>query len=162
MTEFLFTKDALSKEEKYEFLLKQIPSLISDEYNLISNLANLSAAIKQSFESFSWVGFYLFDGRKLYVGPFQGKVACTIIDIGKGVCGKAAEVKETIIVPDVSKFSGHIYCDPDSKSEIVIPLINANDLHGVLDIDSCVLNNFDEVDKKYLELICKFLCENIF
>lgn len=162
MAVILKTDHNLSDEEKYFLLSKQITSLIIREDNLISNLANVTAALKQTFEKMSWVGFYLYDGEKLYLGPFQGKVACTKIEIGKGVCGKAAELKETLIVPDVHKFPGHIFCDPDSMSEIVVPLIKSNKLIGVLDIDSTYLNSFNEKDKIYLEQICNFITEEIF
>ncbi len=162
MAEILKTDHNLSDEEKYFLLSKQIASLINREDNIISNLANVTAALKQTFEKISWVGFYLYDGEKLYLGPFQGKVACTKIEIGKGVCGKAAELKETLIVPDVNKFPGHIFCDPDSMSEIVVPLIKSNKLIGVLDVDSTHLNSFNEKDKIYLEQICNFITEEIF
>uniref|UniRef100_A0A832G687 GAF domain-containing protein n=1 Tax=Ignavibacterium album TaxID=591197 RepID=A0A832G687_9BACT len=153
-------KDALLSEQ-YELLIKQLKSLLSNQERLITNLANLTAAIKQTFDKVSWVGFYLFDGELLYLGPFQGKVACTTIKLGKGVCGTAAERGETIVVPDVNKFPGHIFCDPDSKSEIVIPMFKNNKLIGVLDLDSDSYNSFDETDKKYLEEIVKFLTEEI-
>jgi GAF domain-containing protein len=153
-------KDALLSEQ-YELLIKQLKSLLSNQERLITNLANLTAAIKQTFDKVSWVGFYLFDGELLYLGPFQGKVACTTIKLGKGVCGTAAEKGEPIIVPDVNKFPGHIFCDPDSKSEIVIPMFKKNKLIGVLDLDSDSYNSFDETDKKYLEEIVKFLTEEI-
>lgn len=132
------------------------------EDNLISNLSNFTAIIKDTFDKISWVGFYLFNGEKLYLGPFQGKVACTNIEIGKGVCGTAARKRETIIVADVDMFPGHIACDSSSKSEIVIPLIQTGKLLGVLDIDSYELNSFGIIDKNYLEEICKFLCDEIF
>ena len=152
----------LAEEEKYRLLVSQVKSLLLREDNLISNLSNFTAAVKDTFEKVSWVGFYLFDGNKLYLGPFQGKVACTNIEIGKGVCGTSALKQETIIVPDVNKFPGHIFCDGNSKSEIVVPLIMNNKLLGVLDLDSHEYNSFKEVDKEYLEEICKFLCEEIF
>ncbi|MBP1683207.1 MAG: hypothetical protein H6Q27_771 [Ignavibacteriaceae bacterium] len=152
----------LAEEEKYRLLISQVKSLLVGEDNLISNLSNLTAVLKDTFEKVSWVGFYLFDGNKLYLGPFQGKVACTNIEIGKGVCGTSALKRETIIVPDVNKFPGHIFCDGNSKSEIVVPLIKNKKLLGVLDLDSHEYNSFKEVDKKYLEEICKFLCEEIF
>jgi GAF domain-containing protein len=136
--------------------------LLNKNDNKLSNLSNFTAALKQTFDKINWVGFYLFDGEKLYLGPFQGKVACTQIELGKGVCGSAASSLRTIIVPDVNKFSGHIVCDSDSKSEIVIPLIKNDKLLGVLDIDSASLNSFDKTDKKYLEYICNFLTEEIF
>lgn len=152
----------LVEEEKYRLLVSQVKSLLVREDNLISNLSNFTAAVKDTFEKVSWVGFYLFDGDKLYLGPFQGKVACTNIQIGKGVCGTSAYKRETIVVPDVNKFPGHIFCDGNSKSEIVVPLIKNNKLLGVLDLDSHEYNSFKESDKEYLEEICKFLCEEIF
>jgi len=129
---------------------------------LLSNLSNFTAALKQTFEKISWVGFYLYDGEKLYLGPFQGKVACTKIELGKGVCGTSALKKETIIVRDVNAFPGHIACDDGSNSEIVVPILKENELIGVLDLDSYHLNAFDETDKKYLEELTKFLAEKIF
>ena len=162
MNETILVDKNLSLVEKYESLIPQIKSLLSPSDNIITNLANCTAALKQAFEKISWVGFYIFDGKKLYLGPFQGKVACNIIQIGNGVCGTAAERKETIIVSDVSQFPGHIYCDPDSKSEIVVPIFKKdNSLFGVLDLDSYEYNSFNETDKKYLEEICKFLTEEI-
>lgn len=162
MSEEIRIDKHLSEEEKYRLLVSQVKSLLSKEDNLISNLSNLTAAIKDTFDKVSWVGFYLFDGDKLYLGPFQGKVACTNIEIGKGVCGTSAVKRETIIVPDVNKFPGHIFCDSNSKSEIVIPLVKNNKLLGVLDLDSHEYNFFGDIDKNYLEEICKFLCEEIF
>jgi len=156
----LFNKaeTGLSLEEQYKNLIPQLKSLLSPSDELVSNLANCAAALKQTFEKISWVGFYLYNGKELYLGPFQGKIACTTIKIGKGVCGTAAEKRKTLIVPDVSKFPEHIYCDPDSKSEIVVPLVKRNgNLFGVLDLDSTELNSFNETDKKYLEEICNFL-----
>jgi GAF domain-containing protein len=161
MSEELVIDKSITKEQKYSLLLKQLESLLSKEENLLSNLSNLTAALKESFDKINWVGFYLFDGSKLYLGPFQGKVACTKIEIGKGVCGKSAEKKETLIVADVDKFAGHIACDSDSKSEIVIPIIKGGDLFGVLDVDSYNLNAFNDTDKFYLEEICNFLSEEI-
>ena len=152
----------LAEEEKYRLLISQVKSLLVREDNLISNLSNFTAAVKDTFEKVSWVGFYLFDGQKLFLGPFQGKVACTNIEIGKGVCGTSAVKRETVIVPDVDKFPGHIACDSNSKSEIVIPLLQNSRLLGVLDLDSHDYNSFGKTDKEYLEEICKFLCEEIF
>lgn len=162
MAESLIIDPLHPTKEKYNLLIKQLDSLVLKNDNQISSLANCCAVLKQSFSKISWVGFYLYDGTKLYLGPFQGKVACTNIEIGKGVCGKAFELKQTIIVPDVSKFPGHIVCDSDSKSEIVIPLIKGDKLFGVLDLDSADYNSFDEMDKHYLEQICQFLVERIF
>ena len=162
MAETLIVNKELSVEEQYKGLIPQIKNLLSPADELISNLSNCAAALKQSFDKISWVGFYLFNGDFLYVGPFQGKVACTTIKPGKGVCGTAAVKKETVIVPDVSKFPGHIYCDADSQSEIVVPILKKDgSLFGVLDLDSNKLNSFNETDKKFLEEICKFLTEEI-
>ncbi|KAB2845186.1 MAG: GAF domain-containing protein, partial [Ignavibacterium sp.] len=129
--------------------------------HLITNLANLTAALKQTFSKISWVGFYLFDGEKLFLGPFQGKVACTEIKIGSGVCGTAAQKKQTIIVSDVNKFDGHIACDVDSKSEIVVPVFKDGKLFGVLDLDSTDFDSFNETDKKYLEELSDYLSKEI-
>lgn len=161
MPETISVNNELSLDEKYQLLGKQIHSLLNSEENIISNLANFTAALKQTFDKISWVGFYMFDGKKLYLGPFQGKVACTVIEPGRGVCGTAADMKQSIIVEDVTKFEGHIACDIDSKSEIVIPLIKDNELFGVLDVDSYTLNAFSEIDKKYLEDYCSFLISEI-
>lgn len=162
MTELIVSESNSTTDEKYKIFIQQLSSLVLKEDNLISNLANVTAAFKQTFDKISWAGFYLYDGKKLYLGPFQGKVACTNIEIGKGVCGQAAKFRKTIIVPDVHQFPGHIFCDVDSKSEIVIPLIKENKLLGVLDLDSTEFNSFNEEDKFYLEKICKFLTEEIF
>lgn len=162
LKEIVITEDINSLEEKYKLLIKQIKELLDRNDHELSNLSNLTSALKQTFNKISWVGFYLYDKEKLYLGPFQGKVACTTIEIGKGVCGTAAAKKETIVVPDVDKFSGHITCDSDSKSEIVLPIINKDgELFGVLDLDSSEYNSFNETDKIYLEEICKFLIEEI-
>ncbi len=161
MSENLFIEKSLPKEEKYILLLPQIENLISAEDSLISNLANFTAAIKQTFDDVSWVGFYLLKENILHLGPFQGKIACTQIKIGSGVCGNSASKKETIIVPDVDKFPGHIACDSESKSEIVIPVIQNENLIGVLDLDSTNYNTFDEIDKKYLEEFCNILVKKL-
>lgn len=161
MSENLLIDKNASLEEQYLLVIKQVKSLLSKNDNILSNLANLTAALKQSFDKISWVGFYLFDGNKLYLGPFQGKVACTEIKIGSGVCGTAAHKRETIIVDDVDKFPGHIACDADSRSEIVLPIIKNGELYGVLDLDSNDYNSFDVVDKKFLEEIVNFLSKEI-
>ena len=150
-----------STEDKYKLLIKQLKILLNKKDNFFSNLSNLTAALKQSFDKISWIGFYLFDGNKLYLGPFQGNVACSEIELGEGVCGTSAEKRESIIVPDIDKFPGHIVCDTGSLSEIVIPVIKDDELFGVLDIDSYKYNSFDETDKKYLEEICAFLSKEI-
>ena len=141
-----------SKEEQYISLLPQVEALLFGEKDLIANLANISAALKQQF-SFFWIGFYLVKNDELVLGPFQGPVACTRIKMGRGVCGKAWESGEIIIVPDVEKFPGHIACSSFSKSEIVIPLKKNGQVIGVLDVDSELLDHFDEVDGRYLQLI---------
>jgi GAF domain-containing protein len=161
MSKSLRISSSVSLEEQYNLLVKQVKSLLNKDDNVITNLANLSAALKQTFNKISWVGFYLFDGKKLYLGPFQGKVACTEIKIGDGVCGTSAKKRETIIVPDVDKFPGHIACDVESRSEIVVPIFKDEQLFGVLDIDSNDYNSFNDVDKKYLEEIIIFLIKEI-
>ena len=157
MTHLISCPETLSKEEKYLCLLPQIQSLVVNEANLIANLANTSAALKQAFD-FLWVGFYLVHENELVLGPFQGPVACTRIKYGKGVCGTAWKEAKTIVVPDVEQFPGHIACSSESKSEIVLPLYNqSNEIIGVLDIDSDCLNTFDEIDALYLEKILSLL-----
>jgi GAF domain-containing protein len=138
--------------EIYQSLLPQIRALIEDEEDRIANMANIAAALKQTF-GFFWVGFYLVKGNELVLGPFQGPVACTRIPFGKGVCGTAWKERRTIIVPDVNQFPGHIACNSESKSEIVVPLFVNGEIIGVLDIDSNRLNAFDETDATYLEKI---------
>lgn len=161
MAETISIDKNLNLEEQYTLLSRQIKSLLDKNDNRLSNLSNFTAALKQTFEKISWAGFYLFNGESLYLGPFQGKVACTKIELGKGVCGSAAKNLETLVVPDVNKFPGHIVCDADSKSEIVIPLLKDKNLFGVLDIDSSSYDSFGEIDKNYLEEICNFLSEEI-
>ncbi len=140
-----------SKTEQYEALLPQILAIVEGEPNLTANLANVAAALKEQF-GWLWVGFYLVDKEdELVLGPFQGPVACTRIRKGKGVCGTAWQREETIIVPDVEKFPGHIACSSASKSEIVVPIIKKDTVVGVLDVDSAELNSFDETDKIFLE-----------
>ncbi len=144
------------KEEKYRSLLPQITALLQGESDLIANLANISAALKEQFD-FLWVGFYLVKDVELVLGPFQGPVACTRIALSKGVCGSAWKQQETIIVPDVEEFPGHIACSSASRSEIVIPIFEKGDVIGVLDVDSSSLNAFDETDNKYLSEIINLL-----
>lgn len=155
--------NAATKDELYRQLLPQIYSLVEDEPNPIANMANVVAALKQTFPYYSWVGFYLFDaGRnELVLGPFQGKIACTRIAVGKGVCGTSYKEQETIIVPDVNQFPGHIFCDGDSRSEIVVPIIHHNAVIGVLDVDSHEFNSFDGTDQLYLEQMIKHITERI-
>ncbi len=161
MSESLIINNDASIDEQYQLLVKQIKSLLRKEDNLITNLSNFTAALKQTFNKISWVGFYLFDGTKLYLGPFQGKVACTEIQIGSGVCGTSAQKRETIIVTDVDKFPGHIACDVESRSEIVVPIFKGDKLFGVLDLDSTDYNSFNETDKKHLEELVSFLSKEI-
>ena len=141
-----------TKEEQYQTLLPQIKALITGEPDLIANLANISAALKEQF-GWLWVGFYLVKNEELVLGPFQGPVACTRIKKGRGVCGAAWAQATTLVVADVEKFPGHIACSSLSKSEIVIPIIVNNEVTGVLDVDSILLSDFNETDKKYLEEI---------
>lgn len=146
-----------TKEEKYRALLPQIKGLLAGEDDLIANLANVCAALKETF-GFFWVGFYLVKGDELVLGPFQGPVACTRIRRGRGVCGMAWAEAGTLVVPDVDVFPGHIACSSRSRSEIVIPLVRAEGgVWGVLDIDSDELNGFDETDVRYLEELCGWL-----
>lgn len=145
-----------TKEEVYRSLIPQIKGLLEGETDTIANLANVAAALKEQFKWF-WVGFYLVKNEELVLGPFQGPVACTRIRKGRGVCGTAWAKAETIIVPDVEKFPGHIACSSLSRSEIVIPLFSNDEVTGVLDVDSELLDQFDETDKRYLEEIVGLL-----
>lgn len=145
-----------SKEEKYTELLPQIESLLSGETDLIANLANVAAALKQVF-GFFWVGFYLVKEDELVLGPFQGTIACTRIKFGRGVCGTAWEEAKTIVVEDVNQFPGHIACDAASQSEIVVSIMKDGAVVAVLDVDSDELAQFDDTDARYLERIVKLL-----
>ena len=141
-----------SKTEQYEALIPQINALINGEPDLVANLANIAGALTEQFGWF-WVGFYLVKGDQLVLGPFQGPVACTRINKGRGVCGTSWAKAETLIVPDVEKFPGHIACSSLSKSEIVVPLLKDGTVWGVLDVDSEQLGQFDETDRQFLEKI---------
>ena len=156
MAESLIVNASLSKEEKYKALLPQIEALISVESDTTANLANVTAALKESMNYF-WVGFYIESGSDLVLGPFQGPVACTRIPYSKGVCGKSYREAQTILVPDVEQFPGHIACSSASKSEIVVPILKEGKVVAVLDVDSDRLNDFDEIDKIYLERLAEFL-----
>lgn len=156
MQEELFISKSKNKEEKYKSLLPQIEVLISDEKDFIANLANITAALKEGMDFF-WVGFYIVKDEELVLGPFQGPIACTRIRTGKGVCGTAWTKKKTIVVPDVNKFPGHIFCSSDSKSEIVVPGFKDGEVFFVLDVDSSQFNDFDETDIKYLERLIKYI-----
>jgi len=145
-----------TKEEQYESLIPQIKGLLTGEPDLIANLANVAAALKEQFGWF-WVGFYLVKDNELVLGPFQGPVACTRIRKGRGVCGVSWAEERTLIVPDVEKFPGHIACSSLSKSEIVVPVFKNGEVMGVLDVDSAYLDSFDETDQQYLEKIVGLL-----
>lgn len=149
-----------TKEEQYESLLPQIKALLEGEQDLVANLANVAAALKEQF-GWLWVGFYLVKNNELVLGPFQGPVACTRIKKGKGVCGTSWSKAETLIIPDVEKFPAHIACSSLSRSEIVVPIIRNNEVIGVLDVDSTELNQYDTIDKFYLEQIVDLIEINI-
>lgn len=157
MAEEIFIQGT-TRKEIYQSLFPQIESLLASEINLIANLANVTAALKEVF-GFFWVGFYLLEADELVLGPFQGPVACTRIHKGKGVCGTAWETKHTQLVPDVNQFSGHIACNASSKSEIVIPIFKNDTFVAVLDIDSDKINDFSDVDAKELEKICHLIAQ---
>ena len=145
-----------TKEEQYESLLPQIKALLEGEPDLIANLANITGALKEQF-NWLWVGFYLVKNDELVLGPFQGPVACTRIKKGKGVCGASWAKAQTLIVPDVEKFPGHIACSSLSRSEIVVPIIRNNKVIGVLDVDSIEPDQYDNIDQDYLEQIIELI-----
>lgn len=155
MAEDLYITEG-TKETQYESLLPQVEALLRGEQDLIASLANVAAALKTQF-NFFWVGFYLVKNNELVLGPFQGPVACTRIQRGKGVCGTAWLDNCVLIVPDVDQFPGHIACSSASRSEIVIPIKQDGEILGVLDIDSERLNNFDKTDQQYLEKLLRLL-----
>lgn len=159
MAEDLHVIKNASKKEQYESLLPQIKALVEGETDVVANMANIAAALKQAF-SFFWVGFYVVKNNQLLLAPFQGPVACTRIAYGKGVCGAAWQQAQTIIVPDVEAFPGHIACSSLSKSEIVVPILNGQNVVAVLDVDSDTLNSFDEIDRYYLNEVVKLLSYN--
>lgn len=146
----------VSREEQYQNLLPQVKALLNSETDTIANMANVSAVLKEAFH-FLWVGFYIVKKDELVLGPFQGKVACTRIKYSKGVCGTAWKEERVVIVPDVNTFAGHIACDADSRSEIVVPIYQNNKLVAILDVDSEKENNFTETDAKYLEQIVQLI-----
>lgn len=160
MAETLFIPNAATKAEKYQAVIPQIEALITDEPDLYANLANISAALREAF-GFFWVGFYLVKNEQLVLGPFQGLIACTRINFGKGVCGTAWKEAKTQLVPDVDAFPGHIACSSASKSEIVVPVFKGNEVAMVLDVDSDQLADFDEMDQKYLEELMGILGNNL-
>jgi len=156
MAEDLNITTSTDKTEQYTTLIPQIEALLFGEPDLVANLANVAAALKEQFKWF-WVGFYLVKNNELVLGPFQGPVACTRIGLGKGVCGAAWQQAKTLIVPDVEAFPGHIACSSLSQSEIVVPVFHDEEVVAVLDVDSELLDQFDETDALYLEQIVKLL-----
>jgi L-methionine (R)-S-oxide reductase len=150
----------LSKVDLYRALREQLAALFVGERNGLANAANMSALLYEALPDLNWAGFYFLQGPELVLGPFQGKVACVRIALGRGVCGAAAERRETVIVPDVSAFPGHIACDVASRSEIVVPLIHHGQLKGVLDLDSSQLNRFDLDDSRGLEAAADLLLDS--
>lgn len=151
------------RKKDYELVIQQLDALLTGESNHVANLANAAAILQQYLNDINWVGFYVTDktNNELVLGPFQGLPACIRIPFGRGVCGTAAETKETQVVPNVDEFPGHIACDSASRSEIVIPLVINGETYGVLDIDSPSLNRFDTVDQQYLEKFCAVLIKHL-
>ena len=160
MAEDLMVATNASKKEKYTSLLPQIEALISGETDTGANQANIIAALWQTFRFF-WVGIYWVKDNQLVLSHFQGPIACTRIAKGKGVCGAAWQQAQSLLVPDVDAFPGHIACSSDSKSEVVIPIFKNNEVIGVLDVDSDQLNDFDQDDVNYLEQVAKLLAQNV-
>ncbi|MFK7973099.1 MAG: GAF domain-containing protein [Bacteroidia bacterium] len=156
MAESLLLSPTATKAERYQELIPQIKALIEDEQDLVANMANISAVLKMAFDFF-WVGFYIQKDGELVLGPFQGPLACTRIAFDRGVCGAAAKTQQSILVPDVEKFPGHIACSSASRSEVVIPLVTDGTTRFVLDVDSDRFNDFDQDDVKGLEAIVDLL-----
>lgn len=156
MAEDLTITASTDKAEQYQSLIPQIRALVEGESDLVANLANICAALKEQFKWF-WIGFYLLKDNELVLGPFQGPVACTRIASGKGVCGTAWKQEKTLIVPNVDEFPGHIACSSLSQSEIVVPVFHDGKVIAVLDADSEALNHFDNMDARYLEQIVKLV-----
>lgn len=156
MAETLFLPQSGTKEEIYQALLPQVEALITGEQDLVANLANIAAALREAF-GFFWVGFYVVQSQELVLGPFQGPIACTRIAYGRGVCGTAWKEQKTQLVPDVEAFPGHIACSSASKSEIVVPAFHKGEVFLVLDVDSDKLDDFDSVDQRYLEALMGLL-----
>ena len=156
MAEELVIATSADKAERYKTLIPQIESLVAGETDFVANLSNIAAALKQTMDFF-WVGFYLVKENQLVLGPFQGPIACTRINFGKGVCGTSWKEKKTILVPDVEEFPGHIACNSASKSEIVLPAFKNNEVTLVLDVDSDKLNDFDETDREALEKVMRIV-----
>lgn len=152
---------ATGKPELYGELLTQARGLLHDEHDLVANAANFSALLYHGLPDLNWVGFYFMRDGELLVGPFQGKPACVHIALGKGVCGTAAKTRQTQLVPDVNQFPGHIFCDGDSLSELVVPLIKDGKVLGVLDLDSPKLARFDQEDKQGLEALAQLFLQSL-
>ena len=151
------------REEQYKQLVRQLQALLEGEHAYMSVLANTAAALHDTFgERFFWVGFYMVSEGELVLGPFQGPVACMHIARGKGVCGTCWEQEQTIVVPDVEQFRGHIACSSESRSEIVVPIKNRGEVKGVVDIDSRSLNAFDAIDARYLEQIADIVARQLY
>lgn len=160
MAESVLVDEILSKEEKYQALLPQIKALTEGETDLTANLANITSALKYGM-NFFWIGFYMVKENQLVLGTFQGTVACTRIAFDKGVCGACYREQKTLIVPDVEKFEGHIACSSLSRSEIVVPILKDGKVVMVLDVDSTELNDYDEIDKKYLEEVADWISSKL-
>ena len=156
---FIELEKGNTKKENYEILVSNLEYFLVKEDTFITSLSNLSAYLNYFLDEINWVGFYLFDGEKLYLGPFQGLPACTEIKIGVGVCGNSAKDRKTYLVKDVHAFEGHIACDGATNSEIVVPIIKDDILIGVLDIDSPIHGRFDETDQLYLEKVINKLVD---
>ena len=147
------------KQSRYQILNEELSFLLEGETNVLANLSNASALLKSRFPNTVFAGFYLFDGEKLILGPFQGGVSCIRIALGKGVCGEAAEFQETVLVGDVTTYPNYISCDSRAKSEIVVPMIKNGQLLGVLDLDSSEIDDYDAMDRDYLEQFVAILLE---
>lgn len=147
------------KESLYQIINEQLSYLLEGEPNVLANLSNASALLKTSFPNTVFAGFYLFDGNELILGPFQGGVSCVRIALGKGVCGESAASRQTVIVGDVKTYPNYISCDSSARSEIVVPMVKEGHLLGVLDLDSSLVDDYDELDQKYLEEFVAILLE---
>ena len=150
-----------SEQHNFQLLVSQVSSITTGETDMIANMANISSLLFNKLDDINWAGFYLFKDSQLVLGPFQGNPACIRIDIGKGVCGKVAETRQILIVDDVHKFTGHIACDSESNSEIVLPIVKNDVLIGVLDLDSPIFSRFTASDAEYLSKIVDILLETI-
>lgn len=156
MAEELLISSSANKKERYEILIPQVQALVAGEPDFVANLANIAAALKQTM-NFFWVGFYIVKNDQLVLGPFQGPIACTRINFGKGVCGASWKEKKTIVVPDVELFPGHIACSSASRSEIVLPAFKDDEVSLVLDVDSDKVDDFDDIDREALEQVMRIV-----